>query len=1173
MQHSAFLLYVLSQAEALVKESGKQKMNSNYFLMALLDIFSCEDVTSQLPAEAKDDYTKEELEATIGILLKSGISADFAKQRLKEAIDGDPLPAETLQYTRSAYDAEMLTIKNEWPVVTVGVYLSMIFARPSDAIKDILSKASPSEPIGWSDEAPTPVPTPGGASAEGEGETDVFARYRARQGKDGDKTPVEPVGADDSAALSGPQKVARLVTRAKHIQQNLLSVIYGQDYAVNAFVSGYFQAELTAQIAKNNTKPMATFLFAGPPGVGKTFLAEKAAEELGFPFKRFDMSEYSDKEANLEFCGSDSVYKNAHEGNVTGFVAKHPRCVLLFDEVEKAHLNVIHLFLQLMDAGRLRDNFTDKEVSFADAILIFTTNAGRSLYEDPTVVNLSGVSKKQIMKALSADRDPFTGASLFPGAICSRFASGNVVMFNHLSAHYLQSIVARALHANVNAFINSTGIAVEVDPMVSSAILLTEGGKADARTVKGRANAFFHDELYELLRLMNAEGEGIEQLKQIDVKLSLPADNKEIRSLFINASRPEILMFTTPDIAVKCSEVSEDIVVHCTDSISVAKEILFNNDISIILCDVRCNEVVDETKSHRLLNLEDINSAGRDFMEFVVSRYDVPLYLLERDDKDISQEEFVSFARMGARGKITIPDGEDMTAFEDQIIESCSVAYQQNNLIKLAKTNRVLSFKTSQRISEDGTTAEIELNSFALSLATDSDEAKSIVSSTSKPTARFADVIGAEDAKTELSYFVEYLKNPVAYMRRGVRAPKGVLLYGPPGTGKTLLAKAMAGESDVTFLAAEGNQFLKKYVGEGPEALHNLFRTARKFAPAIVFIDEIDAIAKDRSDGAGRSASDDVLTALLTEMDGFRQDTTKPVFVLAATNYGVDSRESKSLDPALLRRFDRRIYVDLPNKEERRQYILMQLEKNPILDLSAEQVTNIADRSTGMSLADLASIIELAIRNAIRTQNNVVNDKAFDEAFETISGGEQKHWDAEELESTARHEAGHALICWLSGEVPSYLTIIARGNHGGYMQHANAESKGSYTREELLSRIRISMAGRAAEMVYYGEEKGLTTGASSDIHHATRVAESLIMTYGMDSEAGLSYVDPRTITGEYFDFVHQRVNAILKDELARAMELIGQHRDAMDALVAALVEKNHLKGDEIDSILRAHIER
>ena len=1112
MQNTAFLLYVLSRAESIVKENGKRKMNSNYFLLALIDIVSCGSADA-LPQDAKDQYTSEEFAETIAVLNKAGIDPVFAKQKLTETVAGDPLPAETLQYTRSAYDAEMLTHKNAWPAVTVHVYLSMILNRPSDAIKEILAHANPTGESPSGSDSTTPV------GAQGDGEADVFARYQARKEKDGDKTPAEPVGQDDTASLTGPQKVARLVERAKIIQQNLLSVIYGQDYAVNTFVSGYFQAELTAQIAKNTTKPMATFLFAGPPGVGKTFLAEQAAKELGLPFRRFDMSEYADKEANLEFCGSDSVYKNAHEGNVTGFVAEHPRCVLLFDEIEKAHLNVIHLFLQLMDAGRLRDNFTDKEVSFADAILIFTTNAGRSLYEDPTVVNLSGVSKKQIMKALSADRDPYTGASFFPGAICSRFASGNVIMFNHLSAHYLQSIVSRALHANVDAFVTSTGITVDVDPKVSSAILLTEGGKADARTVKGRANAFFHDELYELLRLMNAEGEGIERLQHIDVRLSLPADNKEIRGLFINGSKPEILLFTSPDIAVKCSGVSDDIVVHCTDSISVAKEILFNNDISIILCDVRCNEVVDETKSHRLLNLEDINSAGRDFMEFVVSRYDVPLYLLERDDKDISQEEFVSFSRMGARGKITVPNG-DMQAFEDEILESCSIAYQQNNLIKLAKTNRVLSYKTSQRISEDGTTAVIELNNFSLSLATDSDEAKSIISSASKPTARFADVIGAEDAKTELSYFVEYLKNPVAYMRRGVRAPKGVLLYGPPGTGKTLLAKAMAGESDVTFLAAEGNQFLKKYVGEGPEALHNLFRTARKFAPAIVFIDEIDAIAKDRSEGSGRSASDDVLTALLTEMDGFRQDTTKPVFVLAATNYGVDSRESKSLDPALLRRFDRRIYVDLPNKEERRQYILMQLEKNPILDLSAEQVTNIADRSTGMSLADLASIIELAIRNAIRTQNNVVNDKAFDEAFETISGGEQKHWDAEELESTARHEAGHALICWLSGEIPSYLTIIARGNHGGYMQHANSETKGSYTKEELLSRIRISMAGRAAEIVYYGREKGLTTGASSDLYHATRVAESVIMSYGMDDEAGMSYVDRPTLSGEYFDFVH-----------------------------------------------------
>ena len=239
------------------------------------------------------------------------------------------------------------------------------------------------------------------------------------------------------------------------------------------------------------------------------------------------------------------------------------------------------------------------------------------------------------------------------------------------------------------------------------------------------------------------------------------------------------------------------------------------------------------------------------------------------------------------------------------------------------------------------------------------------MSSLSRPNVRFGDVIGAEDAKKELGYFVRYLQDPKKYAETGVSAPKGVLLYGPPGTGKTMLAKAMACESGATFLAAEGNQFLKKYVGEGPEAVHELFRAARKYAPSILFVDEIDAIAKQRTGSEQSESREEILTAFLTEMDGFRADPAKPVFVLAATNFDVEPGGRTSLDSALMRRFDRRICVDLPNREERIRYLKQETAKKPIFRISGEMMENLAIRATGMSLASLASVLELSLRTAI----------------------------------------------------------------------------------------------------------------------------------------------------------------------------------------------------------------
>ena len=454
-------------------------------------------------------------------------------------------------------------------------------------------------------------------------------------------------------------------------------------------------------------------------------------------------------------------------------------------------------------------------------------------------------------------------------------------------------------------------------------------------------------------------------------------------------------------------------------------------------------------------------------------------------------------------------------------------------------------------------------------MAVDSEDAKNILSSVSKPNVRFDDVIGATDAKNELKYFIEYLKNPKKYMGTGLKAPKGVLLYGPPGTGKTMLAKAMACEAGVTFIAAEGNQFLKKYVGEGSEKVHELFRTARKYAPSVLFIDEIDAIAKERSGGMTSFAGgEETLTAFLTEMDGFTTDPSRPVFVLAATNFEVEPGKAKSLDPALMRRFDRRVYIDLPAKADRLKFLESKVKSNPALDISENQMENICVRSTGMSLAQLDSVIDFALRTAVRNGSTVVNDSILEEAFETFNNGEEKKWDASQLERVARHEAGHALLCALGGETPSYLTIVARGDHGGYMQHGDTEGKAIFTKDELLARIRTSLGGRAAEIVCYGERDGVSTGASGDFLSATHTARQIVCTYGMDDDFGLAVIPADVaVSGPMSPEVRTAVNRILRQQMDEAVRLLSENKDKLELLVKALLEKNSLGGKEIEKLL------
>lgn len=973
-----------------------------------------------------------------------------------------------------------------------------------------------------------------------------------------------PKTGKNSASQASKAAIAELVSRVSDIREELKQSVYGQDNAINIFTTGYFQAMLLSMLDKGRRRPRATFLFAGPPGVGKTLLAEKVAATLKLPFMRFDMSEYADKEANIEFCGSDKVYKNGKSGNVTSFVSANPQCVLLFDEIEKAHLSVIHLFLQMLDAGRLRDNFTDEEVSFTDTIVILTTNAGKQLYQD-SEVDLSTVSRKVIVQALQKDINPTTQAPYFPGAICSRFASGNVVMFNHIGAHNLHSIARKEIERHAKNLQKATDLQLNIDERVYTALLFSEGSKADARTIRGRAEAFFNDELYELLRLIASDKvkSDVTDLDSISITIDLSHTDREICDLFDANENVSALVFAPASTVALCENKSSGVSIAGAHSLDDAVEIMKNQSIDFALLDLSCGMNNNSTN----LNIEDNESPARDFFKFMrENKKDIPIYILELDGSILTEEEKISYTSQGVRGFIGISKSRKCD-FAEQIGFIASSLHQQASMVKLAKENKLVSFETAQTISKNGKNAEIKLFDFRMSVAVDSEDSKNVLSAVSKPNVHFDDVIGAGDAKKELAYFVEYLKNPKKYFGTGVKAPKGVLLYGPPGTGKTMLAKAMACEAGVTFIAAEGNQFLTKFVGEGSEKVHELFRTARKYAPSILFIDEIDAIAKERRGASplGMAGGEETLTAFLTEMDGFTSDPSRPVFVLAATNFDVTPGSSKSLDAALMRRFDRRVYIDLPNKLDRIRFLEMKIAKNPVLSISREQIENIAMRSTGMSLAELDSAVELALRSAIREGSTKVTDEIFEEAFETFNSGEVKKWDTDQLCRVAIHESGHALLCWDGGEAPSYLTIVARGNHGGYMQHQEQEGKGIYTMQELLAKIRTSLGGRAAEIVYYGKQDGISTGASGDLASATNIARHIICTYGMDEDFGLAVMDSENpdMTPE----LRLAINRILKEQLDKAISIIQQNKHKIDALVDALMKKNHLNANEIKEIM------
>lgn len=1152
ISNSKLLEHIFECAESIKSNRGNKILTVNHIFAAVLEYVS----------EFKDnpDYSKygdaTEAQALITMFNEISLSYDISAC-IEMLCSKNDFYGDDLLFRQVVSFSKQISHQNGKNTVSADVFLKCIFDSPSDEIKTILSDSQDKNKKGdgLSADAISAAAREFQKSLKGDRENEQVNEEGSTEDSDDGK--VEKV-----EELNPKEQIARMTEKVKLMQKRLSSVVFGQDNAISIFTSGYFQSELRRITDKTSKKPKATYLFAGPPGVGKTFLAEQVTEILELPFMRFDMSEYSERDALMELLGTNKSFKGDKEGALTGFVEKNSRCVLLFDEIEKANIAVIHLFLQVLDAGRLRDTNTGREVDFSQTVIIFTTNAGRKVYEGSLTPNLSSISRKTILKALETDVDPKTGLGSFPAAICSRFATGNVVMFNHMEAHTLRRIVENEIERNIKCLEEETGIKCSVSDDVYSCILFSEGGNADARTVKSRANSFFSTELYELFRLISNENSScnIENVENVRIELELP-ENEQARRLFRNDSKGCILSFGETDICEKlnCIVSEKGYINKIASSTQSAKEIINSQDVELVLCDLHCGKRDEMSKA---LNIEDVDSEGREFFRYVCESTDIPLYVLADENHKYSEEEKFSLMREGSHGVVDVFETKDLNELISDILTQL---HHQQSMIDLAKSNKLVTYETSQSVSADGKTAQIMLFDIDLETAVDAEDRGNILSDISKPNIRFSDIIGAESAKSELKYFVDYLKNPKSFSSRGLGVPKGVLFYGPPGTGKTMLAKAVAGESDVTFICAEGNQFLKKYVGEGEEAVHNLFATARKYAPTIIFVDEIDAIAKERK-GAEHS-TDSILTAFLAEMDGFKTDAKKPIFVLAATNFEVEPGTAKSLDSALLRRFDRHIYIDLPNKEARIEYINMKVGNKPIFNISAEEIENIAVRSTGMSLAQLASVFEFSMRIAIRENKDVVDDEVFEEAFESFNYGEEKKWDISELEKTAYHEAGHAFLCWYSGETPSYLTIVARGNHGGYMLHGDNENRASYTKSMLLNRIRTALGGRASELVFFGEEEGMTTGASGDLRTATDIAKAIVCNYGMDENIGLAVIHEKELsTGIMAQQVRDAVNSILKNELDAAKEILSNNRVAVEKIVEELLNKNYMTSNEIDKV-------
>ncbi|MBN2559620.1 MAG: AAA family ATPase, partial [Phycisphaerae bacterium] len=617
---------------------------------------------------------------------------------------------------------------------------------------------------------------------------------------------VAPLAREDAIRLlaawnqqaADAPRIEELTERLRGLRAELLTKVFGQSHAVHAFVEGLFNAEVVATADTSRKAPRAVFVFAGPPGVGKTYLATLGAAALDRPFKRFDMSAYSGHQQGEALVGMGRSYAGAHSGALTEFVEKNPTGVLLFDEIEKAHSRTIHLFLQILDAGTLEDKYNERDVDFRDTTIIFTTNVGRKLYESP---NSSGVHsanarfhRKTILDALENEKDPETRQPFFPAAICSRLATGYPVMFNHLGVNELERVARAELTRSAGLFERQYYKQIGFDDLLPMGLVLREGAGVDARTLRSQVETFVKTEVFKFCQLFKTDRleEVFEQVDRIHFSLdgSVAEMVQEVRCLFQQEDRPRILLVADSDLASLCREHIGDVEWRTADRAEDALEILAREDFDLVLLDIWIGRAL-ASSSATLQHFDHAPAAargldrGRELLRRIRERLpNVAVYLLslaESDDEDEDQgsidEELLlaCVSAGGARGMVIsrFIDGmvsgweEHRDRFAASLIATARRLHLEKAAARMGQERNVLTFDTAPHVDQQNREVAIRLRNLRLTRAIASADAGEVLDDVERPGTSFDEVIGADAAKEELRFFIDFLANPKRFAALG----------------------------------------------------------------------------------------------------------------------------------------------------------------------------------------------------------------------------------------------------------------------------------------------------------------------------------------------------------------------------------------------------------------------
>lgn len=986
------------------------------------------------------------------------------------------------------------------------------------------------------------------ASRKGEALGPAFASFIANLQK------AKTAESDSASAPTpaNPPAPGETWAKLRKIQEKVEGRVAGNRNAIEVTLDALARMLVRREDKDRFQREVTSLLFVGPPGVGKTSLASAlsaAGEEVGLPLpcRVIPMSRYTHPSEVAELTGYGSQYQGGmRPGRLTGWVAdrKGAPCIVVLDEVDRACISAQNVLLELLGEGQLTDTALPGQpaVDFGQVLLILTSNAGESLWGDPTSSGLvDALDQNSLREALRKSGDGRQDATSMSPAFLDRV--DQIVVYRYFS-HHQRKVIAEGAIERLRKRLGTHGVdTLRVPNELLDHMALHAGVFATGRAMGELVRQMVERPILRRIRRATSP------VGEVSVAYADP-DQQSLLAGRIASSFPCILHVddepTWRDAVARVVQTfrgrfGAPIRLESAPSVGTAREMLAAGlEPSVVLLDLCFPEEAGRHQPVYLPGLHLLAEIRRRLPR-------VPVVVVSTKLDDESDEMYARCVEEGGAAGFVPKQAERFQAALEETLLSLGGEALARNLQSGGK-------RISLRLTPDMVESHLRL----------------LVESTADETClkvedagwfevqaggtRFEDLCGIDPIVEDLRFAVEMLRDPFRFADRGIHPPQGILLHGPPGTGKTSIARALASEASAMFVSCVATQFESKWVGEGPARVRELFRVARRYAPVIVFIDELDSLGNRGAENEGAGARS-LLNTLLAEMDGFR--SSRGILFVGATNRISD------LDEALVRpgRLGKKILVDRPMGENAlRAFVALYFERRGGFSFSEDTRSYLARLAIGMSPAEIEEWARQTAWYSVRSGNT----KPVDADLRQLAVAARTavlHGDAQasqptsrdELQRTAVHEAGHALVATRFGMPIVQLTIIARGVSLGFLEQFQG---GPLTRAACIHRLAVAFAGKEAEEIVVGDS---TVGASSDMEFALRLATNMVTAWGMGPEGIPRFADDPV--------VKTHAAKLLEEARASCRHLLETERPLVESLANALMERKTLLGDEIEQLL------